>query len=431
MIKKIFIFIFGIVLAIGTDWAAAADVLKLSREDALKMAVATSETLKISDNNEGISKELYKQAKSAVYPQFNASAVWSNNFSYPDAVKATTDDYGFDGGVTVDQLVWAFGRVSSAIKAADEYLAATRFAGDAVTLDVAYAVALSYDNVLLAHRTYRIAEASYNNTLRNKEILHERSADGRVSRPDNIKMNADVAARVPQVNSAKIQLENSLQTLRKLIGVAPDRQIALTDDLDEDHGKVDTEKLVELLLANSPQLKAQASEIAVRRNLTKVRRAGYLPQVYAFATWDHLGVGNNASIGSDNLRDYGVAGIKVTVPIWNGGKTASEVRQALLEEQNAELTFARSREDLSEELRKVADSYNENIATLEANNEAVRLAEESFKLSQEMFSSGQVSLTDLNDAELQLTRQLLSRETTVYELNVLMAQIEKLTAEIK
>jgi len=71
------------------------------------------------------------------------------------------------------------------------------------------------------------------------------------------------------------------------------------------------------------------------------------------------------------------------------------------------------------------EQYKNNLA---ANTEAVELAQELFKQAQEMFSSGQVALTDLNDAELLLTNQRLNKEMTLYNINVTLAKIEKLVA---
>ena len=57
------------------------------------------------------------------------------------------------------------------------------------------------------------------------------------------------------------------------------------------------------------------------------------------------------------------------------------------------------------------------------------MAEEAFKQSQEMFASGQLSVTDLNDAELLWTNQKLNKEITLYNINITLAKIEKLIAQ--
>jgi len=72
--------------------------------------------------------------------------------------------------------------------------------------------------------------------------------------------------------------------------------------------------------------------------------------------------------------------------------------------------------------------YQQYKDNLKANIEAVRLAEEAFKQTQDMFASGQVTITDLNDAELLLTNQRLNKEMTLFSINITLARIEKLIA---
>ena len=56
-----------------------------------------------------------------------------------------------------------------------------------------------------------------------------------------------------------------------------------------------------------------------------------------------------------------------------------------------------------------------------------RIAEEAFKLSQDYFKSGQISIVDLNDAELNLTAERINKEATLFNINVTLARIERMT----
>ncbi len=115
------------------------------------------------------------------------------------------------------------------------------------------------------------------------------------------------------------------------------------------------------------------------------------------------------------------------MPIFSGFETSAKIEQAQIDLQNAELTYKRTKENLVLTLQNAVSDYHEYINNLKANDDAVRLAKESFMLSQELFTTGQISVTDLNDAELQLTNQRLGREQTLFNINVTMAKIEKLT----
>jgi outer membrane protein TolC len=115
------------------------------------------------------------------------------------------------------------------------------------------------------------------------------------------------------------------------------------------------------------------------------------------------------------------------VPIFEGGRRLEAVQQAKLDKSIAELNLKKLTKDLLLELDSSVVVYNEYVSTLQSYEEAVRLASESFKLSQSMFQSGHISITDLNSAELLLTQEMLNREVALFNINETLAKISKLT----
>lgn len=421
-----FIGIFAI--TIGGRMVNASETFDLSLDQAIELAITTSENLLIKKNNTKISDAIYRQEKSVLYPQVSSSFSWNHNAEYPEALKTTRDDYSMNSGIAVEQLLWSFGKVSSSLSAANNYLAVNQYNEDSVYFDVIYLTKVSYFNVSLAQKMYSIREDSYQNSLKNREILEGRSADGRISRRDNIKMSADVASRVPLVNAASSQLENARQTLGTIIGVRKGQNFNLLDEGMSEYSPLIADELLAIVNENEPSLKMLEQDVELSKNILKVNKAKYFPEIYAFGTWDYNGSGNSGYVGENQFDEYGVVGVKFSLPIWTGGKTKYQIREAVLNVENSQLLLKQTQENLEDDVRNTIASYNNYVQTLKANNEAVKLSQESYQVSQDLFSSGQLSLTDLNDAELALTQEKLSFENTIYQLNVLMAKIERLTA---
>ena len=195
----------------------------------------------------------------------------------------------------------------------------------------------------------------------------------------------------------------------------------------QDYPDFDRAALASALCGNQPAIKALAETVKEKEGLVRSKKAALLPEFSAFATWNHKGEGDDYYVGRDELYDYGVAGLKVSVPFWQGGLDQEKLFQARIDKRNADLQYRKGQEDYLLLLDKALNQYREYKKTLEANVEAVRWAEESFKYSQELFGSGQISVTDLNDAELQLTTAKMSKEATLFNLNIILAQIERLT----
>jgi outer membrane protein TolC len=127
------------------------------------------------------------------------------------------------------------------------------------------------------------------------------------------------------------------------------------------------------------------------------------------------------------LFNYTAVGLNLQIPLFYGNRTHDRIKQSIADKDNAVLNFKKTKKNLELELEKTITEYNELIQTLPANQEALDLAQNSFALSQNLFASGQLSATDLNDAEMMLTSQKLKKETTLFKLQISLAKIERLT----
>jgi outer membrane protein TolC len=413
--------------AIGPRGGYGQDVLRVSIEEAVALALRKSEDFQIAANEIDKMRYRYKEAKSAVYPHLEGEITWAHNAEYPPVAYPTTRDYSLDAGVTVNQVLWAFGRIASALRLADKYIAISRLTKDSAQQEIAYTTKVSYYSSLLAERSLSIVKESYENARRNKQLLEKRASSGRSSKRDNIKMAADIASRVPRVNTAQAAFDSAMRTFKTIIGVGEEVSVTLTDAFSILHNQLDQEEMKGLMHENEPTLKALRKQIDADEDIIKLKRANFLPMISAFATWNYKGIGDTYEVRRDNLDHYAVAGLKVSVPIWLGGETGAQLRQVMIDKENDILRLSKATKEFVLELDNAISEYHAYMNTLQANNEAVRLARESFKMTRDLFETGQVSIADLNDAELLLTNETLARELTLYNLNVALTQIERLT----
>ena len=402
--------------------------LRVNIEQAIDMALEASEDLKMRDNEVLRKKSERKEESSYLSPHILGEAEWSNNFAYPDiAATAATKDYHTNMGLKVSQTIFTFGRISSSIAAAKKAVEVSRFDKEGTKQEVIYNTKMAYYNAYLAERTFDIAEESYENAKRNKAILEDRVSSGRVSKYDNIKIAADIASRMPTVNNARADYFSAMETLKVVIGSVSEDRLELVEGFAEEYSDLNREALALLLYNNQPAIKALGTTVEEKGDLINSKKAAILPEISAFAAWNHKGDSNDYYVGNDNMYDYGVAGLKVNIPIWFGGISREKLFQAKIDKNDAELQYKQGQENYLLELDKAVSKYREFVKTLEANREAIRLAEEAFKLSQDLFKSGQISVTDLNDTELQLTNGKVNKEITLFNLNITLARIERLT----
>ncbi|MDD2866694.1 MAG: TolC family protein, partial [Candidatus Omnitrophica bacterium] len=421
------VFTFNIVFA---GYAEECPLLEIGLDETIERALDTSEELKIKDKEVDKSEGAYREERAEMLPHFTAKSQWTRNLSYPDSAAAEIADYESESTINASQVLWSFGRVLYAVNSAKKAVEATRFNRDATREEIIYTAKLSYYSCLLAKNTLSITEKSYENALENKKLLGQRSYGGRSSRYEILRMNTDVAARVPTVNEARTEFDAAVETLKRLIDVDHACNISLLGDFKDQYESYDYEALVFVMAEREPYLKSLDKTIESADAKAKSKFAALFPTVSAFSSWGYAGGGNEHSFpSSGDLDNYSLVGFKIDIPIWEGGLKQAQLSQSRATKDIAVLRKQQVWRNYMLELKKAFLEYEQYKDNLKANIEAVDLAQESFKQTQEMFASGQVTLTDLNDAELLLTNQRLNKEMTLFNINITLARIEKLIAE--
>ena len=393
----------------------------------VERTLATSEALQIKKNDAQKTYQVYREAKSTIFPRVSGAVGLTRNLDYTQDPFGMMQDYEAGYGVEASQLLWSFGKVSAAIKAADRALQASTLEEQSSRQDIVRSAKDAYFTALLAQETLAVVKGSYENTLANKRLLEERTAGGRASQRDNIKIDADIAARVPVQSRAQAQTTAALATLKSRMGLALDQPVTLRERFSEEYAGLSYPALEYKLLNDEPTLKALDRTVEFRDYAAQAQKGDFYPEIAGFAGWRRQGASYDWPIGNNDLDDNSLVGVKMSVPIWTGGQTQSRLERARIETRNARLQRAQTGKDLTVALYAAVSEYQEQVKTLQANTAALKLSEESFRLNRELFASGQVSAADLNDAELLFTSQRLGRLQTLYTLNILRARIEQLT----
>ncbi len=409
---------------------AAALSLNIGLEETVKRALETSEELKIKEREVVKTQGVYQQARSNMLPNVSASSSWTHYKEY--AAGPDKADYLMSGGISASQVLWSFGKVMFSVDAAAKAVEASRLNREAGKQDVVYAAKLSYYSCLFARNALAITERSYANALENKELMSQRSYGGRSPKYDIIKMDADIASRVPTVNEARTTYDTAAETLKKLIDADPECALTLQGEFSETYRDFDHKQLAEQMKANEPSLKSVRKLGESANEQLKSRYAGYLPTLSAFGYWGRSGGSNTRRFLDENETSRSVyGGLEMSIPLWEGGLQDAQVKQAKADKDIAVLRIKQADKEYFLELKKAYLEYQQYKANLTANTEAVNLAGEAFKQAQEMFASGQIDVTDVNDTELLWTSQRLNREATLFSINATLAKIEKLVANEK
>ena len=385
---------------------ALAAPLDLTVDGAVSAALRNNATVLNAEGARGIYKEKVREYWGTVYPQLSASAQWMDYLSKPAAallgVKA---DNVYTGSLDLNQVLWAGGKVSTAIKMAGLYSDASDEQYKTARAGITRAVKQLYYSVLLARAMTDIQQETLSLAKQHLGTIEEQYKQGVASDLAVLRQQVEVSNTEPALTKTQNLYEVGLVELKNLLGLDPEEQIALSGGLDCPAAiPSDAAALYKKALAARPEYKHMKQQLDLSEMMIKIERAAHLPYLGAYASRQYYGATHGSFPSSDESTWSTVAGLRLSVPLFAGGSTSSKVRQALLQADIARNNLAELERKIKIEVKKAWLGGREASERLTSQVTAVEQARKALSATEVRFKNGLSSQLDLNDATLALNR---------------------------
>ncbi|MBR3286238.1 MAG: TolC family protein [Bacteroidales bacterium] len=300
----------------------------------------------------------------------------------------------FFGGLQLQQPIYMGGKVQTAY----------RMASTGVRM-AALSEALQRDEVILQSDKayYQCVEAramltslqQYNAMLDELARVVSNAVDaGMVQRKDLLSVQVRQNEAVLQQQRASNGVRLATMNLCHIIGLPLTDEIEVSSEFMAaplvDHPAHDVSRRTEYaLLSEQMNLKAYEADL---------EKGELRPQVGLMAMY---GYGNGMKLNGDKLLDGGnfLAALRVSVPIVHAGEGRHKVSAADAERRKAELQREDMAQQMSLEMMKAGQAYEEALQEVELTRKAVEQAEENLKVSQNRYTAGEEMMTDLLEAQ--------------------------------
>lgn len=388
----------AIAIAIVPGFAHADDLLQ-----AYNLARSSDPTFSGAEASNRSVKENAVQARAAMLPQIDGSATGGVSTSKSDSGSttaidpntglpvlvsgnSTTTSRSLSTGLGVSQMVFdpaAQARLRSARasgKASDMTLNA---AGDTLITRTSQA----YFNVLIALETLNAAESRETALKKQFDFASKRLEVGLAPITDVYEARAQYDDARANTILVRNVVDDSYQALQEITGVPVRNLMALPDNFKPTlpaEGPADA--WVQRAFDNNPTLAAQKYNVEAAEEGISSARAGYLPRLYANAGYDvrkswTTNKAAGVSRSSDGMSNGPSVNLQLSVPIFNGGATASQVRQAIAQRDGAEDQMEATRRGLERNTRAAYQGLVAGISTVEARRSALESAQGAYDAS--------------------------------------------------
>ena len=270
---------------------------------------------------------------------------------------------------------------------------------------VTIATALAYVGLLEAGQSVAAAESNLQLAQRLLDLAISQRNAGIATGLDVARAETRLANQQVQLAQAKTNQDTARLNLLRTIGIPLSGQVTLADSMKfEPQLSPDAGEAVRQALDGRVELQVAAEQLRVAQLERKAAIGGWVPSVSAFG--DYGSSGNKPN--EVNLPTRGV-GVRVDVPIFDGGRTRSEVQAAASRLRQAEMQLSDLRAAVEKDLRQALDHLATREEQMRAARKNLELTERELSLAQDRFQNGVADNIEVTNAQtgVENARQLV------------------------
>jgi outer membrane protein len=382
---------------LGVAAPAQADTLK----EALTKAYHDNPSLEAARANLRATDENVVIERSDALPSASATANFTENLY--DSSDAPGPGRQFGSQLSLTMPVYSGGATRNAIRAAETRVGAGRADLRSTESATFTQVVAAYMDVIRNEALVGLTQSNIDVLTVNLEATSDRFEIGDLTRTDVAQSESRLALARGDLRTAQANLITARENYIALVGDAPDDLQpppplpGLPDDV---------ESAVEFALAANPELIAARERAAAAGYDIRVAGASRLPQVSVFVGGDYsnfLGsLPNSQAAVMPNSSSGATAGVRATIPLFQGGRPAAFERQAQARASAALEDVVAAERNVIADVRSAYSSWRAANAIIASSQTAVEAAELSLEGVRAENSVGNRTILDILDAQQEL-----------------------------
>jgi outer membrane protein len=282
-------------------------------------------------------------------------------------------------------------------------------------LNLIYTVSNVFYNLLSVQKSTEIAQSDLDRQTEAYHIAKNKYEAGLIREVDALQMEVDLAEAQNNYALAIVNAASAMNVFKEVIGLELSDSVSLTSEFKYEVVIVNSEKAVQLALANRLEIREQDIQIELNKLNLKQQRAAGMIQADLTAYYEKVGVSSqnvNTAFGqtlnnsyNDFLtrpQNFGL-GLSVSIPLLDWGENKAIVNAAKSRLKQNELRKTEVQRSIEREVRNLVSDLNSSLQRLQLLEKNVAVAEKSFEITRLRFSDG-----DIDSQALALERNRLN-----------------------
>jgi len=416
-------------LCSNTKCTSTRDTLRITLQDAVRIALSDNPTIKVAGQEILLKKEARREAYAGLFPEASlvgsySRAIKKQSFAMMGEVIEVGTDNTYSGGLSVSLPVFAPALYKSiSLTSTDVNLAVEK--SRASRLDMVNQVTKAFFQLLLAQDSYEVLLKSYKQSEDNYNVVKAKYEQGTVSEYDKISADVQMRSLKPTVVSARNGVNLANLQLKVLMGMESDVKVAVEGNLKDYEMSMFTRQAMprpDNLINNSTLKQLELNALQLKQTL-KLQYTNFMPTLSASFQYMYTSMNDNFKFKEYDWRPYSTIGLNLSIPLFKGSNF-TQLKQTRIQMKQLE----ENRINTERQLTMQATSYLDNMAAsteqVVSNKEAVFQAEKGRTIAEKRYEVGKGTILELNSSEVALTEAQLTYNQSIYDYLVAKADLD-------
>lgn len=421
----------SVLLPAMAGWSSVEAARTLTIEEARRLALEFNRDYLKSKEGVRVAEANVTVARAGAFPDIRLGAAYNRNFDIPSFFVQMTDEEGvtkamefktgfknsYGANLSLVQPIWQGGKVFTAYSIARDFSKYALAVQSQVSATVAFNSDVLFSDALLQRSKLDVMTKSHEAASQNLDVVEKQFSQGLVSEFEVLRARVEKSNLEPQILRAGSDQKLADKRLQSFLGINLDEEIQLIEEPVNPAiaSLPPLSTMVQQALENRPEMQQRTYERDMRRKAIKVAQSEYWPSLDAVAGYGWQAQSDEFTLSKNISRSW-TAGLTLSVPIFQGGRTRGAVTQAMAEHNQALLAVEQTRDNIRLEVEQAYDRLLQAKQSLETQQNTIALAEEGLRIANLRYRSGVGTLLEVLSAQAALTqtREILAEATFAF-----------------
>lgn len=414
--------------------------LMLTLDKALSMALEQNRDILIAGQDRDKAGAQVAEARAGAFPQISLSGGYTRNikkgvmFIPPNTPLLnptnTTQslvigsDHAFQSGITLSQTLFDR-KVGVALDIANTYEDFSEEGFQAARQEVALDVKKAFYGVMLAEKLVVANREGLDVVKQNYDNLRSQYNHGAAAEYDLLRAEVEVANTEPLLISAENNLELAKNSLKNLLAIPLDREIAIEGEFKyEDISSSGLETGMQNALSTNPAIRQLALEESIYEKNISVEKSNYFPTLSLTGSYQWMAQDNTLEFGNYNWAKTLSVGLQLSYSIFDGFRTNARSQEAEIGRNEVRYIRLKAEEGLKIQIQSGELKMAEAKKRILGQEKNIEEAQKAVHIAQTRFQSGLGTQLELLDTQVAMTRARTNYAMALYDYLVAKAEWE-------